>query len=668
MPTEQTLTTQKRGGPGPGPGGGGSLASPGRLDQMAALIAPIVLIVGLALAGGGFDVSARHIAGLGAWLVVVALLVLGAASAATLARPFYWAVGLIGGLAFLSALSTFWSGSIELSVIEADRVLVYLSFFLAAFLIAQTDERRQRFAEGLAISVAIVALLGLASRLLPHVLEVSNGLGTEARLRYPLGYWNANGAAAGIAIAMLLWMSRHAAWKSLRWLSVAVMPAVLLALYFTYSRGGLLALVIGVVCLLALSRDRLWLLGTFVAAGAGVVPAILAVRDRHDLAENLASQAAVDQGVTVLLVLLAGTALTVLGVTALRRLEAAEGQMTGKALRLSRNPTLLRGIAAAAGLGMIGLAVVAGGHAWHQFSSPDLNFPSNPEQHFGQLSGAGRYEFWRVAIDAFGENPVVGHGAGTYLFSWQQLRSINLAVHDAHSLYLESFAELGAVGGILVLALVGTLLWTAFAAWRDAPSPQREGYAALLAAMLAFAIGAGFDWFWEIAGLGAVFFLAAGVMVSVRCAQLAPGRGLQTARASGRRYGIAVAGLALAWVAAIALVGPLLVDREIKSSQSAAADGNFGTAVDHANAARSIEPWAASPYGQLGLLAELQGDYPAAIENFTHAIEREEENWQWFYLRSNAEQAGGDEAAAQKDLERARKLNPRAKELRVATR
>ena len=44
------------------------------------------------------------------------------------------------GLALLSALSSFWSGSAELSVIEADRALVYLGFFLAAFLIAQTDK------------------------------------------------------------------------------------------------------------------------------------------------------------------------------------------------------------------------------------------------------------------------------------------------------------------------------------------------------------------------------------------------------------------------------------------------------------------------------------------------------------------------------------------------
>jgi len=621
-------------------------------------------VVGLALAGGGFGVSARHIAGLGAWLAVVGLLVLGVASRTALARPFYWVAGLIGGLAFLSAISSFWSGSIELSVIEADRVLVYLGFFLAAFLIAQTAERRQGFAEGLAIAVALVALLGLTSRLLPHVLEVSNALGSGPRLRYPLGYWNANGAACGIGVALLLWMSRHSAWRWLRWASVAALPAVLLTLYFTYSRGGLLALAVGVVCLLALSRDRLWLLGTLAAAGIGVVPAILAVQDRYSLANNVADQAAVDQGVTVLLVLLAGIALTLIAFAGLRVLEGRNGKVTGRALAVSRNPQVLRGIAVTAAVAAIGLVVVAGGHAWDQFSSPDLYFPADPSQHFGDLSGAGRYDFWKVALDAFGEAPLAGHGAGTYVFSWTQLRSIGLAVHDAHSLYLEAFAELGVLGGLLVLGLVGTALWVAFAAWRAAPHPQREQHAVLLAAMLAFAVGAAFDWFWEIAGLGAIFFLAAGVMVAVRCEQLAPNGAAPSRRASGRRYGLAVAGLGVAWIAAIALVGPLLVEREIKSSQSAAANGDFATAVSHADTARSIEPWAASPYVQLGLLAELQGDYPAAIANFSDAIERESENWLWYYLRSKAKNEAGMEAAAGRDLERALRLNPEAACLR----
>ena len=625
----------------------------------------MVLLVGLALAGGGFGVSARHIAGLGAWLVVVALLVLGAASAAKLARPFYWVSGLIAGLAFLSAISSFWSGSIELSAIEADRVLVYLGFFLAAFLIAQTAERRQRFAEGLAIAVTLVAFLALASRLLPHVLDVSNALGTGARLRYPLGYWNANGALCGTGIALLLWMSRNAGWRALRWASVAAMPAVLLALYFTYSRGGLLALVVSVVCLLALSRDRLWLLGTLSVAAIGVVPAILAVQDRLSLANNVADQAAVDQGVTVLLILLAGTALALLAFAGLRGLEKRDGRLTGRALDVSRNPRFLRGIALGAAVLAIGVVVVAGGHAWDQFSHRELYFPSDPSQHFGQLSGAGRYDFWRVALDAFGENPVLGHGAGTYVFSWTQLRSIELAVHDAHSLYLEAFAELGAVGGLLVLALIAMPLRFGFSAWRAAPHPQREQHAALLAAMLAFAVGAAFDWFWEIATLGAIFFLAAGVMVAVRCEQLAPSGETLSRRASGRRYGLALAGLGVAWIAAVALVGPLLVDREIKSSRSAAAEGEFATAVSHADTARSIEPWAASPYVQLGLLAELQRDYPTAIANFGKAIDREDENWQWYYLRSKAEHAAGDEATAQRDLEEARRLNPEAKCLRA---
>jgi O-antigen ligase len=664
MSTEQTLTARWKGGPSSGQSDA-SLAFRGRLDQTAALLAPIVLVVGLALAGGGFDVSDRHIAGLGAWLVVVAMLVFGSASGATLARPAYWTIGLVASLALLSALSSFWSGSIELSVTEADRVLVYLGIFLAAFLVAQTSERRQRFAEGLAIAVTLVALLGLASRLLPHVLDVSNALGTGPRLRYPLGYWNANGVVCATAIAMLLWTSRQASWNVMRWLSVGAMPAVLLTLYFTYSRGGLLALVVGVACLLALSKDRLWLLGTFAGAAAGVVPAILAVQDRRDLADNLASQAAVDQGVTVLLILLAGTALTLLAFAGLRWVERRDGRFTGKAVAISRSPTLLRGVGLAVLVAAIGLAIFAGGEAWRQFSSPDLYFPEDPSQHFSQLSGAGRHDFWRVSLDAFGENPILGHGAGTYVFSWQALRSIELPVHDAHSLYLEPFAELGLVGGLLVVAIVLMLLWYAFSAWRAAADPHRDRYAALLAVMLIFAIGAAFDWIWEIATMGAIFFLAAGVMVGVRCEQLAADRGLeQGAAGGGKRYGFAVVGLAVAWIAAIALIGPLLVDREIRASQNAAADGNLGLAIDHADNARSIEPWAASPYVQLGQLAALQEDYPTAIARLTDAIEREEDNWQWYYLRSKAEHEADDEAAAQKDLERARELNPEAKCLR----
>jgi hypothetical protein len=546
-----------------------------------------------------------------------------------------------------------------LSVVEADRILVYLALFVSAFLIAQTDQTRQRFGEGLGIALTLVALLALGSRLLPHVLNVADSLGSGSRTRYPLGYWNADGVTFGIAASMLLWMSRRSLSSALRWISVAVLPAVLLALYFTYSRGGLLALLVACGCLLVLSYDRLWLLATLAIGTVGAIPAVLAVQDRRGIADNVASSATVDQGVTILLILIAGAGLALALFAGLRRLERREGGLPGKAAELSRNRTVLRRIALVAAVLGIGVAVAVGGRAWHQFTSSDIEFPNQPEQHFGQLSGAGRDEFWRVAIDSFEEKPILGHGAGTYVFSWNELRDVPLPVHDAHSLYLEAFAELGVVGGLLVLALVGTLLWTGFAAWRHARGPRRELYAALLAASLAFAVGAAIDWFWEIADVGAIFFLASGALVAARCSQLSRG----PSDGEQRRFGIALGSLVVAWIAALALVGPLLVDHELDASRDLAAEGKLASAVDHAETARAVEPWAASPYVVLGLLAEAQGDYGAASGRLSQAIHREDRNWQLYFLRSGVEEQAGNAAAARADLNRARELNPLTPEL-----
>jgi hypothetical protein len=621
------------------------------------------LILGLALAGGGYFLSDRHIAGLAVWLVLVVLLALGAAGKATLGRPFAWATGLIAGLALFSAFSSFWSGSVELSVIEADRVLVYLGVFLAAFLIAQTDQRRQRFAEGIGIALIGAALLALASRLLPHVFELGAGPGSGPRTGYPFGYWNANGLAFGIGIAICLWMSRRALNEWLRWLAVGAVPVLLLALYFTYSRGGLLGLLVACGCLLVLSHDRLLMLGTLAIGVIGALPAVLQVQASRSLADNHADSAAIDQGVTVLLILVGGIALSVLLFALLRRLERRGGGLTGRALELSRDRRILRGIGIAAAVLAIGAAIAVGGRAWDQFSSPDQQFPANPAQHFSQFSGANRHEYWRVAIDSWEEAPVVGHGAGTYRFAWDQLRHITLPVLNAHSLYLQAFQELGVIGGMLVLALVGVLLWTGFAAWRASSGPRRELHAVLFAACLAFAVGAAIDWFWEIAGIGAIFFLCAGALVAARCVQLARAQAQSNGKGQGerRRFGLTVAGLALAWIVALALIGPLLVDRELDSSNAAAATGDIATAVNRAETARSIEPWAATPYEQLGLLAEGQGEYDLAAERMGQAIDREEGNWLLYYLRARIEYQGGDEAAARADLEEAKRLNPEEK-------
>lgn len=624
------------------------------------MISPLALILGLALAGGGFVLSERHVAGLAVWLLLVGMLALGAAGRATLGRSFYWTTGLLAGLALFSAFSSLWSGSVELSVTEADRVLVYLGFFLAAFLIAQTDQRRQRFAEGIGISLIAIAVVALSTRLLPDLVPFGPDQGGSPRLGYPLGYWNANGIAFAIGAAFALWMSRRSLNAPLRWIAVASLPTLLLALYFTYSRGGVLGLVVACGCLIALSHDRLWLLATLAIGAIGALPAVLAVQSRRELADNFASQAAIDQGVTVLLILIAGTVLALGLFALLRRLEKRDDEATGKVLALSRNPVFLKRVAVVLALLAIGAAVAVGGRAWDQFSNSELAL-SKPEDRFENLSGTGRDEFWRVSLDAFGDDPLLGQGAGTYRFAWNQEREIETTVLDAHSLYFEAFAELGLIGGLIVLALVGTLLGTGVAAWRGASGPRRELYAVLLAACLAFAVVAGIDWLWEIAAVGAIFFAAGGALVAARCGQLASAQAESNGRVERRRFGLTVTGLAVAWVTALALVGPLLVDREIDTSNAAAADGDIAAAVEHAENARTIEPWAATPYRQLGLLAEAQGDYATAADRLGQAIDREEDNWVLYYLRARIEHKGGDEAAARADLEEALRLNPEEK-------
>ena len=109
-----------------------------------------------------------------------------------------------------------------------------------------------------------------------------------------------------------------------------------------------------------------------------------------------------------------------------------------------------------------------------------------------QTSLGDRPAYWRVAVDDAAEHPLLGTGAGTFDDYWLLHRPIPAYVRDAHSLYLETAAELGAVGLVLLLCtLVAPLL-----AVRNATN---RGFAATaLAGYVTFLVHAGLDWDWEM--------------------------------------------------------------------------------------------------------------------------------------------------------------------------
>jgi tetratricopeptide (TPR) repeat protein len=105
---------------------------------------------------------------------------------------------------------------------------------------------------------------------------------------------------------------------------------------------------------------------------------------------------------------------------------------------------------------------------------------------------------------------------------------------------------------------------------------------------------------------------------------------------------------------------PLLTTMKIRQSQDAVAAGNLTEALDDAQGARSLQPWAASPYLQIALVYEQAGDVDAALRAIRSALSHDSSDWRLWIVATRLETKAGDIAAARESLARARELNPRS--------
>ena len=96
----------------------------------------------------------------------------------------------------------------------------------------------------------------------------------------------------------------------------------------------------------------------------------------------------------------------------------------------------------------------------------------------------------------------------------------------------------------------------------------------------------------------------------------------------------------------------------MSNSQDAYIAGNAARAQSEALAAKAIEPWAASPYLQLGFIAEAEGHFTDAARWAHEAIRHSRRDWILWASAANFETEGGDIRAAIRDYAEARRLNP----------
>jgi hypothetical protein len=456
--------------------------------------AAAALLVGpaaLAFASGGYFADARL------WAALCACL-LAAAGALVAPRPLprsmpgRIALAGLAGLLVWTIVSRSWAPVVGAANADAQRIALYLAALVAA--VALLRGAAARWAEpALGAGIVVVVAYGLTERLLPGVVELDHLRAAMGRLAQPLTYWNAMGALAALGLVLAARLAGDVARPLRLRIAAGCVAAPLGAgLVLAFSRGAIAAAVIGLVVLWALfptaAQLRAVVVVALAAAAAGAVAALLpGVRTvEGDLGER-------ELGGLLLAAALVAAAV-------------AAGVAVARVARLPdtvrrRLPPAVAVAGVVLGLGLVLAAAALEGETRSTDGATAARLGS---------AESNRYAYWRVAVDTFAEAPLRGHGSGSFGVLWLRHRTVPEAVRDAHSLELETAAELGLVGLVfLSLLLGGVAASTVLARRRDAAAAA--GPAAVLAAGAAHSA---VDWDWEMPALTLVAVLLAGLLLA----------------------------------------------------------------------------------------------------------------------------------------------------------
>ena len=131
-------------------------------------------------------------------------------------------------------------------------------------------------------------------------------------------------------------------------------------------------------------------------------------------------------------------------------------------------------------------------------------------------------------------------------------------------------------------------------------------------------------------------------------------------RQQSLRFALGAAGVVAAWLLICAQAIPWLAAAKISDSQAAVRRGDGNAALKDALDAKSLQPWASSPYLQLALVEEQSGDLARARHWLAKAIRRNDSDWRLWLVSARVETESGRIRAARGSLARAAALNPRS--------
>ena len=515
-------------------------------------------------------------------------------------------VGLLG-LAVWSGISILWALAPDMAWTEANHTaLAFLALMLGITLGALIPRAPERFAAGLALATAPIIAWALLARCLPTIFGSDY---EPSRLQAPMGYWNALALVCVMAVPGILWWAgRRGASQTSLFVSSGALAVVITALMLTYSRSGLLGLILVLVIVLWMVPGRIRMLSVLIGGGIGaLLPVVYGLTTDALTDDALIAADRSGAGFGLLWRIVLGAAIAV-GIAWL-----AARVLGGGRLNRRRAGIAALAIAAVGVLGVVGYSAANPDTVgnWISTRASEVAGTSgglaNTPGRLGSLDTNQRIDWWTEAERSIEQAPLIGEGAGSFALVHLRERTSaedRLNVRQPHQLVLEVLSGLGVIGLALLGCLVAGIAWAVVRArTRGAPAT----IALPLAIVAAFLLQCQLDWTWTVPALTTAAMAAGGVLIAAGApGPAAPGRSLPR--------GAVVAGWILVPVLTISALMPWWSQQDVAAGNAAVAAGQPALADSKASEASWLNPFSIQPWLLKARAAALRGD-PVALRD-----------------------------------------------------